>query len=461
MKKYLLIALFGLVCGTANAYEVAYCANGKCENIPVKENYPQIYTTVYGIFKNAISADLGICDSDSNFKECLHNGIRYLGQVGASETNFSVTGMRVIDTRINPVNRNLEIINDYYTFVNGNRVVCSAAMDTLTLKDRNVSLVTKDTPCPYNMQFKSKNSHNYKIRLIDLDRKIMGIEYDITDYYGAKANPKGYALINFERVPGFNYASVNKAIMENYNTTNNTHINNGYYQDPNKGYNYAVGVAQSYPAAMYNQNLNPSPNVMGYQKNMMYDPNNMYNPNMPHNQMMNGGQNQNPNMMPKQPTYKSTLPYPWGYYYPPEGAKKPGAAPQQKDAKRKIIEIEADGSDDIKPVPNKNYSVGPIPSKPTLTPTRVTATETVTVVEETVQIPTSMVPQPAPAAPAPRKVVVPAPAPVAQPVTAPAPVIAPAPPAPVVPAAPVVTEEKDFIGVFDEEIYSDNANNPK
>ncbi len=300
MKKYILTIVFSFMFSSASLAAVNYCVGGKCQFLDEMRNYPQIYTAIYGIFDNSVGGDLEICDSDARFKMCRHNGIQYSGKVGVSTTDFSINALKVLDAKINPSNRNLEIIGDYYTYVNGKRVICSSAKDVLTLDRGNVSLMAKEVSCPYNMQFKSKNKHKYTIRSIDLDNKVIGIEYNIQDSIGADTNPTGFAMISFKNTPILNLNKIQENIVSGH----------------------------SYDTDLYSS-VTPPPSGMTAH----------ISPSTPYSQ-------------PEQQfSYKSNLPYPWGYYYAPEGIpsqpKHPVPAPARPDNRAR---------------PNLSYAPIPTPS---------------------------------------------------------------------------------------------------
>ncbi|OPZ76740.1 MAG: hypothetical protein BWY78_01274 [Alphaproteobacteria bacterium ADurb.Bin438] len=142
--------------------------------------------------------DVSICEADPSTRNCLSNDIKFNMVAGAGSAVGAIPSARILEVRLRPQGKTVDIALDYNLFVNSVRPHCVPSRTAAIVRSNAyLNLESAGFNCQINGQDKSAVTFLQAVDHIDLDYGVIGASYSIGMSGTAYGGGSGYMVMRF------------------------------------------------------------------------------------------------------------------------------------------------------------------------------------------------------------------------------------------------------------------------
>jgi hypothetical protein len=224
---------------------VVVCRQGQCQTIRNYMTPEFVNNIVFNLFNNNMGSDVEICEADPSTRNCVSDDLRFSMVAGAGSAVASIPSARVIETRLRPQGKVVDIALDYNLFVNGVRPHCVPSRTAAIVKSNAyLNLESAGFYCQINGQDKSSLTFLQAVDHIDLDYGVIGASYSIGMSGSAYGGGSGYMVMRFRN----NVHTINPHIPAEPGLYNPNKLEIPEMHVPEQTQNMQQNMGQGYPA---------------------------------------------------------------------------------------------------------------------------------------------------------------------------------------------------------------------
>lgn len=180
---------------------VVVCRSHSCTRLGDRITEAFLFNSLIGVFYNSQKSRVSLCEADPNTRACLHDGIRFGGDVGGTPVVVHVHNYTLSDVQIGRKLKHMGFAALYSVYVNGLISNCNTAKSTIEIRDTNTILVIGDPfLCQLTSDIPSQIFSIYNIDYVDLNYNLIGGYYSFGLSGSAKGQKSGYMLMKFDDV---------------------------------------------------------------------------------------------------------------------------------------------------------------------------------------------------------------------------------------------------------------------
>lgn len=177
---------------------VVVCRQGQCQAVRNYMTPEFINNIVFNMFNNNTGFDVAICEADPSTRNCLSNDIKFNMVAGASSAVGAINSARVLEVRLRPQGKVVDVALDYNFFVNSIRPHCMPSKTGVIVKSNNYLMMeSAGFDCQITGQEPSAITFLQAVDHVDLDYGIIGATYSLGVSGPAYGGGSGYMVMRF------------------------------------------------------------------------------------------------------------------------------------------------------------------------------------------------------------------------------------------------------------------------
>lgn len=177
---------------------VVVCRQGQCQSVRNRMTPEFVNNIVFNMFNNNAGFDVNICEADPSTRNCISEDIKFNMVSGVSGAVGAINSARVLEVRLRPQGKVVDIALDYNFFVNAIRPHCMPSRTGVIVKSNNYLMMeSAGFNCQISGQEPSAVTLLQAVDHIDLDYGVIGATYSLGVSGPAYGGGTGYMVMRF------------------------------------------------------------------------------------------------------------------------------------------------------------------------------------------------------------------------------------------------------------------------
>jgi len=184
---------------------IVLCRSFGCTEVSNRMTRSHLFNSISSIFYINDQTKVHMCEADPYLRACKTNGIRYGLSVGDTPGVAYIPSFSISEVSFSKNLNRINFITTYDIQVNGVRVFCSGARNTINVTSNKQAMIRDNNyRCQLTSDIPAIAYSIYNIDYIDLDYGIIGAYYSTGISGSSVGGGDGYVLMRFQNAPGAN-----------------------------------------------------------------------------------------------------------------------------------------------------------------------------------------------------------------------------------------------------------------